>query len=428
MRRVVITGYGLVTPLGIGSELIWNKLINGESGISYITKSKGKCKSIPKGCLVNIAGQVPIGDEPTDFNEIRLFGRSVSNEYALNVQYAIQAADIALDNSKLKEHLNNELDHNRIGVTIGTGGIGPLDDILEGAESCKISLKKLSPYYVPKILVNMPAGQVSIRYGLKGPVHSVATACAAGTHSIGDAYNFIRLNYADIMLAGGSDASLGPMSLSGFSRMKALSTGDITASRPFDSTRNGFIIGEGAGIIVLEELSSALTRNADIIAEVLGYGITGDAYHTTAPSTGEQGGGFRAMNQAIHFSGIKIGDIGYVNAHATSTQVGDEIESNSIDRIFNSNTRKSPLYVSSCKGALGHLLGAAGAVETIFTSLSLRDGIIPPTLNLHDPNPLPTSYSHVTEKNFRVPGLQYALKNSFGFGGMNGVLLLGKYS
>lgn len=460
----MITGVGLVCPLGCGHEGIWQKIMSNRQGISSLTDRNIEIA----GSGVTAAGFVPWKsseqsssssnhqtDGPTfeddGYSEEQLFGRLVSRELSLATQYAICASDLALKHAGLIDESRCEQDATptlklecggvRAGAAIASGGIGSLSDIVEGGENLKLSYKKLSPYFVPKVLMNMAAGHVSIKYGLKGPVNSVATACAAGAHSIGDAYNYIRMGYADVMLAGGTEACIDKLSVAGFARMKALSSNAVSAkaSRPFDGQRDGFVIGEGAGVLVLEELSVALRRGAPIIAEVLGFGISGDAHHATHPPP-NGAGAERSMRQALAFAGIAAEQVGYVNAHATSTPVGDAIEVRAIERVFGSSEGRDrrPLFVSSTKGATGHLLGAAGAVETAFTAFALRDGIIPATLNLdnesencrwssphihHVPH---TSITYPRDKTL-LPDLSFALKNSFGFGGTNVALVLGKY-
>ena len=284
-----------------------------------------------------------------------------------------------------------------------------------------------SPFFVPKVLINIAAGLVSIRHGFKGPNHSVATACAAGAHAVGDAYNWIRLGYADVMLAGGTEACICPLTIAGFARMKALSacTDPLKASRPFDELRDGFVIGEGAAVLVLEELTSAIKRGAPIIAEICGYGVSGDAHHITSPAL-DGDGASRAMLSALTDARLSPKDIGYINAHATSTPVGDAIETVAIEKVFGDNGES--LFVSSTKGATGHMLGAAGAIEACFAALAARDGVVPPTLNL-DVNKLKRkhSFSHVPSVAKSVPNLIYTMSNSFGFGGTNCCLIFKKF-
>lgn len=439
MKRVVVTGFGAVSPLGCSIEGIWSRILSKSHGISRIADVAPSLIEASKASNVHVAGFVPRGEDPDNFDEKRVFGRSVSREMALFSQFAVYASDLAVTNAGLDDIFKNrEMDMSLVGTSIGTGGIGSLFDITDGYTTCQQSIRKLSPYFVPKILVNMPSGQVSLRHGLKGPVHSVATACAAGTHSIGDSYNFIKLGYADIMLCGGAEASIDMLSMAGFSRMRALSSKEdpSIASSPFDASRSGFVMGEGAGVLVLESLESALKRKAPIIAEICGYSLTGDAHHLTAPSPFEGGGAQRAMIQVLKQAGISPNEVDYINCHATSTPLGDGIEASAIDSIFGNNSSffdtdslsrnsSNPLLISSTKGATGHLLGAAGAIESMFTCLAIRDGQVPPTLNLVNPDPTFSSFEHVTTS--RAQSIQYALKNSFGFGGTNAVLCFKKY-
>lgn len=448
-RRVVITGVGLVTPLGCGHEAVWGNLTAGRHGISQLPDSLQV-----DGAGVSVAGFVPrvvsksTGDnfsylrKSDVYDEEVIFGRSVSKELASFSQYAIFASDLALAHANLQSAEMSALSLDRAGVAIASGGIGSLQDIVESSRQLDQSFKKISPYFVPKILSNLAAGHVSIKHKFRGPVTSVSTACAAGTHSIGDAFNYIRLGYADVMLAGGTEACITPLAIAGFGRMRALSKSVTSekSSRPFDSLRDGFVMSEGAGVLVLEELEEAKKRGAVIIAEIVGYGLSGDAHHATHPSA-DGSGAERSMRQALDDAGLMPDDIGYINAHATSTPVGDIIEVRAIEKVFGGRNAENcgPLFVSSTKGATGHLLGAAGAVETAFTALALRDGIIPPTLNLETPDVTPAAFHHVPnakvhydqhELNCRsttAKELLFAVKNSFGFGGMNACLVLAKY-
>lgn len=350
--RVVITGIGLVTPLGCGVENVWRRLLDGYSGIAPIKEFE-----VPKGCSVSLAGMVPRG---TDIDAGEYDPAHDSKHVSRFISYAIHASDLALKSAKIIS-VADIMDPTRAGVAIGNGGIGSLIDITESHDATKQSYKKLSPYFVPKVLTNMASGHVSMRHGLKGCVQSCTTACAAGTHSIGDAYNLIKLGYFDMMLCGGSDAIVDPLSIAGFARMKALSTATDpkTASRPFDSARNGFIMGEGAGILVLESLDSALARGAPIVAEVLGYGMSADAHHPTAPSA-DGDGARRCMQMALDRAKVDPADVGYINCHATSTPLGDAVELQAIRGVFGSRKRSNSdnqLYVSATKGATGHLLG-----------------------------------------------------------------------
>ena len=449
-RRVVITGVGLVSPLGCGSVDVCTRILKGNSGVRRLVPSEVTLSPL---CNVNSAALVPTGAHEWN-SECRernvVFGKS--KQTSKFIEYAQFAAVLALEHAKINK-ISDIVDETKAGVAIGNGGIGSLLDINEANTNLSQSFKKLSPYFVPKVLVNMAAGQVSISHGLKGPVHSVATACAAGAHSIGDAFNFIRLGYADVMLAGGSDASIDPLALAGFARMKALgkvegsdddmeSNGEDVAcrtSRPFHPKRNGFVMGEGAGVLILEELSVAQKRGAQILAEVCGYGLSGDAFNATAPSV-DGNGAARSMRMALRDAGIEPNKVGYINAHATSTPVGDAIEISAIRNVFgsrnNSEPRTAPLFVSSTKGATGHLLGAAGAVETAFTAWALHTGQLPPTLNLDCVDPALQGedvFRHVAERSVDYAAesgglpLRYALKNSFGFGGTNASLVLGSF-
>ena len=443
-RRVVVTGVGLVSPLGCGHEGVWRKLLANRHGFTSL-EDRG---FLVNGSGVTAAAFVPRGNDDDEFNEEGVFGRVVSRELALATQYALYASELALQHAGFSSpspspspstvsRLELPCGGLRAGAAIASGGIGSLNDIIEGNGSLATSYKKVSPYFVPKVLMNMAAGHVSMRFGLKGPVTSVATACAAGSHSVGDAFNYIRLGYADMMLAGGTEACIDRLSVAGFARMKALSTNGTpgAASRPFDAHRDGFVIGEGAGILVLEELSAAERRGATIIAEVLGFGVSGDAHHATHPPP-DGAGAERSMRQALNIAGVTPSQVGYINAHATSTPVGDAIEVRAIERVFaptaSPASSSSSLFVSSTKGATGHLLGAAGAVEAAVTALALRDGVVPATLNLDavsaDCRWASPHIHHVPHAATTYPGkLTYAISNSFGFGGTNVSLLLGKY-
>lgn len=452
-RRVVITGVGLVTPLGCGNETVWGNLTAGHHGISQLPGSLQV-----EGAGVRVAGFVPRTiDKLTGenfsyltksdiYDEELVFGRTVSKELASFCQYAVYASDLALAHAKLQPAEMSQQSLDRAGVAIASGGIGSLQDIVESSRQLDQSFKKVSPYFVPKILSNLAAGHVSIKHKFRGPVTSVSTACAAGTHSIGDAFNYIRLGYADVMLAGGTEACVTPLAIAGFGRMRALSKSVTSekSSRPFDSQRDGFVISEGAGVIVLEELEAAKSRGAVIIAEIVGYGLSGDAHHATHPSA-DGSGAERSMRQALDDAGLTPDDIGYVNAHATSTPIGDVIEVRAIEKVFAGRNvgNCGPLFVSSTKGATGHLLGAAGSVESAFTALALRDGVIPPTINLETPDVTPEAFHHVPNKKMQYDQhelscsntarqesrkeLLFAVKNSFGFGGMNASLVLAKY-
>jgi 3-oxoacyl-[acyl-carrier-protein] synthase II len=457
-RRIVITGIGLVTPIGIGNGgKIFQKLVQGVNGVQKIPVERNL---VPAGCNVSVAALV-------SEEELSQYEKVNEKEVSKFIHFALISSNLALSDAGITS-LKDHYEPDRCGISLGNGGIGALTDVIGGYNNLQQSYKKLSPYFVPKILQNLAAGQVSIRHGLKGPIHCVTTACAAGAHSIGDAYNFIRLGYADCMLAGSSDCSIDPLAIAGFARMKALSSStEPNASKPFDTDRNGFVIGEGAGILVLEELDCALKRKANIIAEVVGYGLSGDAFHTTSPSS-DGVGAMNSMKMALKDAKISMNQINYINAHSTSTPKGDDIEINAVTNLLkqassssspdsNNNDKKtSSLYVSSMKSSMGHLLGAAGSVETGLTAMSLKTGVIPQTLHLTKIDPLlqnDSLFSHVPERpilfsegkklnsNEEIDSVlqkgrsseetdsdyNYALKNSFGFGGTNATLILKRY-
>jgi 3-oxoacyl-[acyl-carrier-protein] synthase II len=435
MRRVVITGIGAVSPLGCGIERVWARLLAGDCGITMLPPEHLQGKEIG----VHVAGLVPHGKDEHSYDEKTVFGRIVSKEISLLSQYAAFASDLAMIHagSPLKGWSKEEKE--RAGVVLATGGVGSIADILEAGRNLDSSFRKLSPYFVPKVLTNMAGGHVSLRHELRGPLMSPSTACAASSHAVGDAYNLIRLGYADVMLAGGAEACVDPLTMAGFSRMRALSQSDkpLEASRPFDKDRTGFVIAEGACILVLEELEQARKRGANIIAEICGYGMSADAFHITTPSPNGEGA-VRSMKTALKQAGIQPCDVGYVNAHATSTPQGDTIELAAVSELFfpadamkgaahkERDIVSNPLLISSTKGATGHLLGAAGALELAFTALAVRDGRVPATRNLQSPDPMPVAgLQHVTGQ-YQERRLRYALKNSFGFGGTNASLVLGE--
>ncbi|MBF0456487.1 MAG: beta-ketoacyl-ACP synthase II [Nitrospirae bacterium] len=405
-KRVVITGMGLVTPLGIGVENSWNALLAGVSGISTITRYNDP--NLP----VQIAGEVD-GFVPEDYihpKEVKKMDRFI--------HFAMAASDMALNDSGLKITEENE---ERVGVLIGSG-IGGLPAIehyhnayLEGGH------RKVSPFFIPMLIINLAAGNVSLRYGAKGPNSAVATACASGNHAIGDAYKIIQRGEADAMIAGGAESVISPLAVAGFAIMKALSRRNDApekASRPFDIDRDGFVMGEGAGIIILESLDSAQKRGARIYAELCGYGMSSDAYHITTPSI-DGDGAFRCMRAALKDAGIQPEQIDYINAHGTSTKFNDELETLAIKKLFKDHAYK--LAISSTKSMTGHLLGAAGGVEAVFSVLSIRNGIIPPTINLDNPDP--ACDLDYTPHKPRKAEIEYALSNSFGFGGTNACIV-----
>lgn len=423
MRRVVITGMGLVTPLANGREASWKKLIAGESGLKSVDlfdTSDLACK---------IGGQVPwttgrgggSADDPDSFNPEKTMSPKEQRRVDEFILYAMAAADEAIaDAGWAPESYDDKV---RTGVMIGSG-IGGLKAIADTAvELHEKGPRKVSPFFIPSALINLASGQVSIKYGFKGPNHAVVTACATGAHAIGDSVRLIQWGDADVMVAGGSEASVCRIGYAGFIACRAMSTSyndtPQKASRPYDKDRDGFVMGEGAGIVVLEEYEHAKKRGAKIYAEVVGYGLTGDAFHITSPDeTGD--GGERAMRTALQRSGLDASEIDYVNAHGTSTPAGDEIEVRAVSRVL--GNAASTTHLSSTKSAIGHLLGAAGSVEAIFCALAIRDSIIPPTLNLDNPSfesPINLTPHKAVKKKVRA-----ALSNSFGFGGTNAALVL----
>ncbi len=422
MRRVVVTGMGMVSPLGCGVGVSWERLIDSQSGIRAIESfdvSDLSCK---------IAGQIPLADgngaydkglfnpdewvEPKDRRKMDSF-----------IVYALVAATEAVEDSGWKPDSAEGLE--RTGVMIGSG-IGGLERIYD---TSVILLEKgprrVSPFFIPACLINLASGHVSIKYGFRGPNHAVVTACSSGAHAIGDAARLIQLGDADVMLAGGAEATVCRIGIAGFAAARALSTSfnetPEKASRPWDRGRDGFVMGEGAGIVILEEYEHAKARGAKIYAEFVGYGMSGDAYHITAPA--EDGlGAYLSMRNAIQSSGLALEDIDYINAHGTSTPIGDEIELHAVQRLFGESAQT--LSMSSTKSAIGHMLGAAGSVEAIFSILAINNGVIPPTLNLDNPSQ-GCEEVDLVPKRARERPVRYALSNSFGFGGTNASLIFG---
>ncbi len=409
-NRVVITGMGLVTPIGIGVDETWSAALNGKSGVGPITEFDAS--SFP----VRIAGEVK-GFDPANYieaKEIKKMDRFI--------HFAIAAAKMAVDDSGFRITGENA---ERVGVVIGSG-MGGLPAIEHYHKAfLEKGYKRISPFFIPMLIINLASGNVSIKFGAKGPSSCPVTACATGSHSIGDAVRIIQRGEADAMIAGGTELCITALGVGGFAVMKALSTRNDEperASRPFDMDRDGFVMGEGAGIVFLENLDSALSRNAKIYAEVMGYGMSSDAYHITTPSPGGEGAA-RCMKAALKDAGLEPEKIDYINAHGTSTKYGDELETTAIKTVFGDHAYK--LCVSSTKSMVGHLLGAAGGVEAIFSVLSIYHGKVPPTINLDNPDPeCDLDYVPKTAKQVDV---KYALSNSFGFGGTNACLIFGKY-
>ncbi|MCA3367292.1 MAG: beta-ketoacyl-ACP synthase II [Roseomonas sp.] len=406
---------GIACPLGVGVEHVWKRMLDGHSGIGAIQSFDAS------GLPARIAGQVPVGvkaDGGLDINEwIPVKDQKKMDRF---IQFAMVAADEAVTDSGWAPQ--DEDQRCRTGVMIGSG-IGGLETIQEAASLIlQGKAKRISPFFIPSALINLASGQVSIRYGFKGPNHSVVTACATGVHALGDAARLIALGDADVMVAGGAEAAVGELGMAGFCAARALSTGfndnPTAASRPWDEARDGFVMGEGAGVLVLEELDHAKARGAKIYGEVIGYGMSGDAYHITAPAEGHDGA-FRAMKAALASAGVTPDQIQYVNAHGTSTPLGDDLELEAVERLWGDAARG--LAMSSTKSAVGHLLGAAGAVEGIFSILAIRDQVAPATLNLEKPS-RESAIDRVAKEPQRRK-INIALSNSFGFGGTNASII-----
>ena len=416
MRRVVVTGLGMVSPLACGVEETWKRLISGENAANTITRFNADNFS------TNYACEIPFGDgsngtfNPTDWMEPK--ERRKVDDFIL---YGMAAADMAVADSGWSP--KEEEDFYRTGVMIGSG-VGGLSTIADTSLTLQErGPRRVSPFFIPSCLINLISGQVSIRHGFKGPNHAVVTACSTGAHAIGDAARLIQYGDADVMLAGGAENPICEVGIAGFNACKALSTAHRdnpkNASRPYDQNRDGFVMGEGAGVLVLEEYEHALARGAKIYAEILGYGLSGDAHHITAPAS-DGNGGYRSMKAAIERAGLDASSIDYINAHGTST-MADTIELGAVERLL--GAKSADAVMSSTKSAIGHLLGAAGAVEAIFSILAIRDQIAPPTLNLHDPvqSILNLAPLKAVEREINV-----VLSNSFGFGGTNASLVMGK--
>ncbi len=411
-RRVVITGIGVVSPVGIGKEQFWQALLSGKSGTKKIASFD------PTNFDSQVAGEI------TDFNASQYIPKKELRRVDRFIQFAIYAAMQAAEDAGLDVPLKGE-EANRYGVIIGSG-IGGLHTL---EREYRVLMDKgpgrVSPFTIPMMIVNLAAGHVSIYLGLKGPNSCVSTACATGTHAIGDAFRQIQLGYADMMFAGGSEAAITPMGIAGFCALKALSTYNDEpekASRPFDATRNGFVMGEGSGIVVLEELEHAKRRGARIYGEVVGYSMTGDAYHITAPDP-EGDGGARAMALAIKDAGLKPEDVDYINAHGTSTKLNDKLETMAIKKVLGDHSKN--VAISSTKSMTGHLLGAAGAIEFVATTLSVYEDKVHPTINYENPDPeCDLDYVPNTMREMKV---DVAMSNSLGFGGHNTTIVIKKY-
>ena len=416
MRRVVVTGLGMVSPLACGVEETWKRLIAGENAANTITRFDAN------NFATNYACEIPFGDglngtfNPSDWMEPK--ERRKVDDFIL---YGMAAADMAVADSGWSP--SDEEDLYRTGVMIGSG-VGGLSTIADTSITLQErGPRRVSPFFIPSCLINLISGQVSIRHGFKGPNHAVVTACSTGAHAIGDAARLIQFGDADVMLAGGAENPICEIGIAGFNACKALSTSHRddpkSASRPYDQNRDGFVMGEGAGVLVLEEYEHAIKRGAKIYAEILGYGLSGDAHHITAPAS-DGNGGYRSMQAAIKRAGLEADSIDYINAHGTST-MADTIELSAVERLLGLKANRATM--SSTKSAIGHLLGAAGAVEAIFSILAIRDQIAPPTLNLHEPVPsiLNLAPLKAVEREINV-----VLSNSFGFGGTNASLVLGK--
>jgi 3-oxoacyl-[acyl-carrier-protein] synthase II len=419
MRRVVVTGLGMVSPLADGVETTWERLLEGQSGAGLITKFNAK------DVVTKYACEVPLGDG-TDgtFNADAYMSPKEQRKIDDFIIFGMAAAQQAVEDSGWKPTDNEDLV--RTGVMIGSG-IGGLQSIAETAILIKEKgPRRVSPFFIPGALINLVSGQVSIKYGFKGPNHSVVTACSTGAHAIGDAARLIMFGDADVMIAGGAESSICEIGIAGFNACKALSTKSeddpAKASRPYDSGRDGFVMGEGAGVVVLEELEHAKARGANIYAEILGYGLSGDAFHITAPSENGEGGE-RSMRAALKTAGLKPSDVDYINAHGTST-MADTIELGAVEQLLGDVA--STVTMSSTKSSTGHLLGAAGAIEAIFSILAIRDQVAPPTINLDNPaveSEIDLAPNVKVEREINI-----VLSNSFGFGGTNASLIFGKYS
>jgi len=411
-RRVVVTGVGLVTPLGTGTDVSWNNLIEGKSGIRRISHFDAEAA----GMACTIAGEVP------DFEVGDYINRKDARKMDNFIQFGVAASLMALEQSGLTIDESNA---ERVGVAVGAGigGLVTIEKTMRAYEAG--GARKISPFFIPQTIINMTSGWVSMLSGAKGPNVATVTACATGTHAIGDAFEIIGRGGADAMIAGGSEACICELGVGGFSAARALSTRNDEperASRPWDVDRDGFVMGEGAGVLVLESLDSAKARGANILAEIIGYGMSGDAYHMTTPSPGGEGGG-RCMKAALNRAGINPQDVDYINAHGTSTPAGDVAETDGIKSVFGEHAKK--LMVSSSKSMTGHLLGAAGGIEAAFSVLAVHHGVVPPTINLDNQDPAcDLDYVPNTARDVDI---RVAVSNSFGFGGTNASVIVRKF-
>jgi len=409
-RRVVVTGLGALSPVGNTAEEFWSSLLQGRSGVGPITKFD------TEGYPTRIAGEV------RNFDPLNFVDKKDARRLDPYLQYAVASSVLAVQDAMLD---TGKVDGARFGVLIGSG-IGGISTLLDSHRNLlEKGPDRVSPFFIPMIIANMASGLVSIRFGAKGPNSSVVTACATGNHAIGDSFKIIQRGDADVMIAGGSEAIIIPLTIAGFCSMKAMSTRNdepTKAMRPFDATRDGFVCGEGAGILILEALEHALARDARIYAEIVGYGMTGDAHHMTAPDP-EGDGAMRAMTLALRDAGLDVSAVGYINAHGTSTPYNDKFETLAIKRVFGEHARR--LAVSSTKSMTGHLLGAAGGVEAIATVLALHHGVLPPTINYETPDP-ECDLDYVPNQ-ARKQNVEVALSNAFGFGGTNATLAFRTY-
>jgi len=411
-RRVVVTGVGLITPLGTGTDISWNNLIAGKSGIRRISQFDAEAT----GMACTIAGEVP------DFEVGDYINRKDARKMDRFIQFGVAASMIALEQSGL---VINDANAERVGVAVGSGigGLGNIEKTMRAYEAG--GARKISPFFIPQTIINMASGWISMTSGAKGPNVATVTACATGTHAIGDAFEIIAAGKADAMIAGGTESCICELGVGGFAASRALSRRNDEperASRPWDADRDGFVMGEGAGILVLESLQTAQARGANILAEVIGYGMSGDAYHMTSPSPGGEGGA-RCMMAALNRAGIDPEDVDYINAHGTSTPAGDVAETQGIKSVFGEHASK--LMVSSSKSMTGHLLGAAGGIEAAFSVLAVHNGVVPPTINLDNQDP-ECDLDYVPNQ-ARYADIKVAVSNSFGFGGTNASVIVRKF-